>query len=189
MSDHTHDHSWFRTHYPSLQDAYCLTLVEGVPAGELLRRAGALSGPWVTGIDAVCEAAENLEAETGGERMLVAVADLADGWTLVLEPNGYLGVHEETIAAWADTTLVSHFRNVNASTRFCWYANGTARLRTEDMAPGTVSAAVPDFDPAPYPDRTELALALAEHLTGVHLTPELLEGTPFATGTVDEPWN
>ncbi|MFE7563444.1 DUF6461 domain-containing protein [Kitasatospora sp. NPDC057500] len=189
MSDHPRDHSWFRILYPSLQDAYCLTLVEGVPARELLRRADAQSGPQAIGVDAVCDAAGDLEAETDGERMLVAAADLAGGWTLAVEPNGYLGIREESIAAWADTTLVSHFRNINARTRFCWYTDATARLVAEDMAPGPISAAVPDFHPAPYPDKTELALALAQHLTGVHLTPELFEGASFTTGTVDEPWN
>ncbi|MFJ9448396.1 DUF6461 domain-containing protein [Kitasatospora sp. NPDC101235] len=150
MSDHTPDHSWFRTLYPSLQDAYCLTLVEGVPPGELLGRAGAESGPRLTGVDAVCEAAEDLEAETDGERMLIAAADPA-GWTLVVEPNGYLGVREESIAAWADTTLVAHFRNVNAITRFCWYADGTTRLHAEDMAPRPHRRSRTGLRPGPVP--------------------------------------
>ncbi|MFE4976008.1 DUF6461 domain-containing protein [Kitasatospora sp. NPDC056651] len=186
MDDHTPDHSWFRDLYPSLQDAYCLTLVEGVPARELLRRADAETGPQVTGVTAVCDVAEDLEAETGGERMLIAATDL-DGWTLVIEPNGYLGVREESIAAWADATLVSHFRNINANTSFCWHADGTTRLRARDMATDSITAAVPDFNPARYADKTEMALALSGHLTTVRINPELFETSLFVTGTVEEP--
>ncbi|MFJ6621391.1 DUF6461 domain-containing protein [Kitasatospora sp. NPDC091335] len=48
---------------------------------------------------------------------------------------------------------------------------------------------MPDFDATRYRGRIETAPALAEHLTGVRLGPELFEGGSFATGTVEEPWD
>nr|WP_308407871.1 DUF6461 domain-containing protein [Streptomyces somaliensis] len=95
------------------------------------------------------------------------------------------------------TELVAHFRNVTAVDHFSRYADGEPRLRFEPLLPYARGRAVPDgavalmrevgFDPrgdeAAPEAAAEAAFALAERLTGVRLTPGLLDRAEFLTGS------
>ena len=124
-------------------------------------------------------------------------------WTLGVEVNGYLGVIAELIVpASAGTMIVSHFSNVNADSEFYWVEDGVIRLQFDPLlGPGYREGSTPDavtdqmqaagFDLTEDGDNTEncttAALALAELLTGVRLTPELLEQATYTLGMVQIP--
>ncbi len=203
MTAHASDYTWFEQRYPVPAAAYCLALVEGITADELLRRLKALPGREVTGLDAVVAAwetfddGEDEEAEAHFEpeddRLLVAVTEL-DGWALAVEVFGYLGSLPDTIRRLADgTRLVSHFRNACAVDHFNWWEQGDCRLQFEPLFPGrrdgsdADSPGIPELltacgfqlDGEGHDLHTEAAFALAERLTHVRLTPQRLEAATF----------
>ncbi|MDH6707667.1 hypothetical protein P3T27_004404 [Kitasatospora sp. MAA19] len=203
MTAHATDYTWFEQRYPIPGEAYCLALVEGITADELLRRFGALPGREVTGLDAVVAAwetfddGEDEEAEARFEpeedRLLVAVTEL-DGWALAVEVFGYLGSLPDVIRRLADgTRLVSHFRNASAVDHFNWWEQGGCRLQFEPLFPAQRDGSDADAPGVPelltacgfqldgegHDLHTEAAFALAERLTDVRLTPERLETATF----------
>ncbi|OEJ96995.1 DUF6461 domain-containing protein [Streptomyces thermolilacinus] len=192
------DYRWLGDHCPELIEAYCLTLVHAVSPEEALRRLRARADGRVTGIPALVEAAAEAWKESGGERHFLGVCEV-DGWTLVVEPNGYLGsLDEAAVPLSRDTELVTHFRNVNAVDHFSRYVDGELRLHFEPLFPYARDGADPDGavalmrevgfdlreDDGDLEATTEAAFALAERMTGVRLTPELLDGAEFRTGSV-----
>ncbi|MGV9266031.1 DUF6461 domain-containing protein [Kitasatospora sp. NPDC003701] len=214
MTAHATDYAWFETgEFAPIREAYCLTMVEGVSGGELLRRFGAAPGRRVTGVQEVLEAWEQYEDGEGEadealhgredeDLLVVAVAEL-DGWTVALEVNGYLGTTWELLPGLAEgTRLVSHFRNVNAVDHFHWQEGGRNRLHFEPLFPaerdGSDADAVAEllaevgFDVSAAEGRsiertTAAAFALGEELTGLRLTPERLRTAEFVIGYVPEP--
>ncbi|WP_149183772.1 DUF6461 domain-containing protein [Streptomyces sp. TRM49041] len=191
------DYRWLDDHCPELIEAYCVTLVHALPPAEVLGRLRAREEARVTGISGLVEATHDAWKESGGDRHFVAVCAV-DGWSLVVEPNGYLGSLDETAAALSrGTELVTHFRNVNAVDHFSRYVDGGLRLHFEPLFPYARDGADPDgavalmrevgFDlreeGADIGATTEAAFALAERLTGVRLTPELLDAAEFLCGS------
>ncbi|MFF4382825.1 DUF6461 domain-containing protein [Kitasatospora sp. NPDC001547] len=211
MTAHATDYTWFDEHYPDLGEAYCLTRVQGLTADELLRRFDALPGSDAVGLGAVMarwdayldEEDEEAEAlfDLAEDRLLVAVTEL-DGWSLAIEPNGYLGTLDTVIPRLGEgTRLVSHFRNVNAVDHFHWWEHGVRRLHFEPLFPtqrdGTDAEApgVPELltacgfelETEAYDLCGEAAFALAERLTDVRLGPERLEAATFRIGFAPRP--
>ncbi|WP_228975513.1 DUF6461 domain-containing protein [Streptomyces sp. DH12] len=191
------DYRWLDDHCPELIEAYCVTLVHAVTPQEVLGRLGARPEGRVTGIRALVDAARDAWRATGGDRHYLAVARV-DGWSVLVEPNGYLGSLHETAAELSrGTELVTHFRNVNAVDQFSRYVDGALRLRVEplsppapqDADPGGAAALLRDvgFDPrrdgGDVGAATEAAFALAERLTGVRLTPQVLDGAEWLSGS------
>ncbi|WP_406206322.1 DUF6461 domain-containing protein [Kitasatospora sp. NBC_01560] len=158
MPSHATDYTWFKDRYPALAGAYCLTLVQGISADELLRRFDAVPGRQVTGVAAVEEAWEAFDdgedenaPDDSEDRMLVAVTEL-DGWAVAVEVNGYLGTVWDQLPKLAEgTRLVSHFRNCNAVDHFHWQEGGSNRLHFEPLFP-----AQRDGDDAEAPGIAEL---------------------------------
>ncbi|MDN3028748.1 DUF6461 domain-containing protein [Streptomyces sp. S.PB5] len=188
------DYMWFEDDFPELAEAYCFTLVHGVSPAEVLDRLQGREEPARAGAEQIVEAAFALLA-SDATRQLIAMTAVGD-WTLLIEPNGYLGVTEErALAASAGTSWVSHFVNINGVDSFLWVENGTKRLFFEPGVPDHRWGTTPDelleamhrigFQfPEETPDTDEnvseaAAFALAEHLTGVRITPELLRTTTF----------
>jgi len=196
------DYLWFEERFPGLAEAYCLTLVKGLTPGDLLSRLGTSEQVRLTGVEELLEPAYGTWDTYDGDRLFVA-ATAADGWALAVEPNGYLGITEEAAVPLSrGTTLVSHFRNVNAVDHFCWIEDGDIRLYFEPLFPSRRQGSDPDglvevmrqvgFDLSEGEDRgyelhSEAAFALAEHLTGVRLTPELLDSATYVCGTAPVP--
>ncbi|MFJ7626709.1 DUF6461 domain-containing protein [Streptomyces sp. NPDC097595] len=191
------DYAWFEERFPDLAEAYCFTLVHDLAPSALLHRLGGRAEPALTGTGALVEAAHDLFDRPDGKRQLVAMATVGS-WTLVIEPNGYLGVTEElALAASAGTRWVSHFVNINGLDAFLWAEDSVRRLWFEPMFPDERWGTTPDElvqamlsigfhfgDDTPDPDLSPLAaFALAQHLTGVAVTPELLEDTVFTCGS------
>ncbi|VEG14693.1 Uncharacterised protein [Mycolicibacterium phlei] len=81
--------------------------------------------------------------ESSGE--LIGVADIDDGWALIAEINGYVGVTERLIEPMSvGRTVVSHFRNVNAAYRFHWWRDGTLLVDVDLLFPAARFGADPD---------------------------------------------
>ncbi|MEV6395644.1 DUF6461 domain-containing protein [Streptomyces sp. NPDC051907] len=193
------DYLWFEERFPELAEAYCCTLIQDVAPTDLLRRLDGRDEPALTGVDAVVEAAYELSQESDGRRQLIAMTAVGS-WTLLIEPNGYLGVTEDrALPASAGTRWVSHFVNVNGVDAFLWAEDCERRLSFEPMFPDERWGAAPDGlldamhrigfhfgEDSPEHDLSPLAaFALAEHLTGAAVTPELLEDTAFSCFSVD----
>jgi hypothetical protein len=174
------DYSWFsRERFPELADAYCFTYVRGLTPEELLTRLGV----------AVEDRARMTfdELRKTGFRMIGAVA--VGDWVLMVEAYGLLGATEEIIMPLsADTRLVSHFFiEAKALYHFYWVEDGT--IQFESWHEGE-SEEVPDElvetmerlhsgYPPPAALYEKLAFRLAEPLTGITLTPQLLEESTY----------
>ncbi len=128
-------------------------------------------------------------------------------WCLIVEPNDSMGVDAAIAGPLSEgRRLVSHFRNVNAVKRFHWMEDGELRLRFEPPFAATRHGADPDgaveamrlagFDLEGEPGcftvddvrrHTGAVFALAENLTGVRLTPELLAGSAYLGAVAPRP--
>lgn len=196
------DYTWFRVLFPDLARAYSLTLVRGVPAADLLDRLGVHDQiRTITGAGALTNAAYS--AQVPGESSFMSAADAGGGWTVAVEPNGFAGVTPgRLLPVSAGTRIVSHFRNINALDTFCWFEDSSVRLRFEPGDPrhqtGTEAYAhlalmkqvgfVLDEDDDEYDGmELEAAFALAEQLTGVRVTPDLIDATPYLCATIPVP--
>jgi hypothetical protein len=95
---------------------------------------------------------------------------------------------------------VSHYDSANGVNHFFWVEDGTVKLHFEPLFPARRNGTDPDglvdvmhdigfeFDgDADFDLCTEASFALAEHLTHVRLTPELLEFATFTCGVAPNP--
>ncbi|MBV1938753.1 hypothetical protein KUF83_19620 [Streptomyces sp. BV286] len=195
------DYVWFEDRFPDLAEAYCFTLVHKLTPSDVLARLGGQVEPSRAGTAAIVDAAFDLLDRSDNARQLIAMTTLGD-WTLLIEPNGYLGVTEErALPASAGTRWVSHFVNINGVDSFLWAEHTVNRLTFEPGLPDHRRGTTPDelldamhhsgfqfwdetSDTAEHL-ATEAAFALAEHLTGVRITPEILQDTTFACGSAE----
>ncbi|GAQ69761.1 DUF6461 domain-containing protein [Streptomyces turgidiscabies] len=193
------DYLWFQKLFPDLAEAYCLTLVHNLPPSEVLARLGGRVEPSRTGAAEIVDAAFELLDRSDSTRQFIAMTTVGD-WTLLIEPIGYLGVTEErALPASAGTRWVSHFVNINGVDSFLWADDTVKRLTFEPEIPDHRWGTTPDdlldamrhcgfqfgdeiSDTADFLG-VEASFALAEHLTGVRVTPELLRETTFVCGS------
>jgi hypothetical protein len=199
-------YSWFEDRPAGLSEAYCLTLARGLTSDQFLSRVGSRPASLLRGIGAVFEPSMDLWSEHPDKGMLIAITDVpGDGgdWALGVEVNGFLGVTPAVIIPLsAGTRVVSHFRNIEMVDRFCWAEDGDIRLSFAPLSPCYRQGSTPDalvdvmqevgFDLNEDSDSedeqsAEAALALAERLTGVHLTPEFLEQATYTCGVAPVP--
>jgi hypothetical protein len=197
------DYTWFSERYPDLADAFCLTLVRGLTPAEVLHRIDVRQTTNLMGFGEMSRAyhawATTIGNDLGKLTELFVAATSVDGWTLAVEPNGFLGVTDEIAAALSrGTSVVSVFRNVNVLNYFRWTEDGEVRLRFEPLFPTRREGSDPDslvdvmrrvgFDLREGDDRDfenfiEAALALMEHVTGVRFTFAHLQSAQYLCGT------
>ncbi|MET8989152.1 DUF6461 domain-containing protein [Nonomuraea wenchangensis] len=158
------DYSWFSPErFPGLADAYCFTYVRGLTPEEVVTRLGVrvedCSRVTLDGL---------IRRQTFGA---VAVGD----WVLLVEACSGLGITEEIIMPLsAGTRLVSHFYlDVDDMDYFYWIDDGKIRFEFAHQE------GYPIADPHTGP-----AFLLAEHLTGITMTPRLLEESTYLCGVV-----
>ncbi|MFB6719713.1 DUF6461 domain-containing protein [Kribbella sp. NPDC056345] len=192
------DYLWFEG--TTLSVAYCLTLVEGIDPVEALRRVDAGPTEQLTGLDAFIDFAHKsfpLPYPRSDGRYGIGATQL-DGWTMLLEANGTLGISMPVLLPLSEgTRVVSHFSNIDAEDWFYWLEDGDLRLRFEPLFPYHREGSDPDalvdvmaqagFDLRSGEDRdyslhTEATFALAEHLTGIRITQELLDSSTYLCG-------
>ncbi|KQZ17922.1 DUF6461 domain-containing protein [Streptomyces clavifer] len=193
------DYVWLNERFPDLAEAYCFTLVHNLAPVDVLARLEGQSEPSQTGVEAIVDAAFELLDRSDNTRQFIAMTTVGD-WTLLIEPVGYIGVTEErALPMSAGTRWVSHFVNINGLDSFLWAQDTAGHLTFEPAVPDRRWGTTPDellevmrhcgfqfwnetSDTAEHL-AAEAAFALAEHLTGVRITPELLQNTPFICGS------
>ncbi|MGW2143764.1 DUF6461 domain-containing protein [Nonomuraea bangladeshensis] len=197
------DYSWFSPErFPGLADAYCFTYVRGLTPEEVVTRLGVrvedCSRVTLDGL---------IRWQTFGA---VAVGD----WVLLVEACSGLGVTEEIIMPLsAGTRLVSHFYlDVDDMDYFYWIDDGKIRFEFahEEGYSHWVKDGRIEFLFRPHESYSEEkpdelveileridssghavagphegpAFLLAEHLTGITMTPRLLEESTYLCGVV-----
>lgn len=183
-----------------LQNAYCLSFVGDLSPQELLNRLRATDRQDRLGLDEVCESASDLWSQAGGTALFVGVASVGE-YTLMFEDNGYVGVTQQLMAPVSSegVTVVAHYRNVNAVTRFLWLRSGVVELDFEPMfasrRDGAQRSQVDDrllsagFDIAPDGSNVEhlgqSIFALGEAVSGFKVTPAVLDELVYAGGIVE----
>jgi hypothetical protein len=188
------DYAWFEG--TALSYAYCMTLVRGLGAAEALRRINGEPVERTAGLAAFIRYAQDHSpwSDRADNRFVVGGTEL-DGWTLLLESNGFLGVTAGVIQPLSDgTRVVSHYRNVDGEDRFCWMEDGELRVRFAPLFPYNRGGADPDsliepmvefgFDLSDDEDRDyenhrAATFALTEHLTGIRITQDLLDSADY----------
>lgn len=176
-------------------NAYCLTLIQNMAPATVLDGLGAARRR-VMSLDELQDASGDMWTISGGDHLVVGVTSLAS-WTLMFEDDGYVGITTDLILPLSPRrTIVSHYRNVNALSRFVWIDDGEIATSFETLFPRVRSGSRADLldddlrqagfdlsEGALQPDPTEAAFALAEQITGVAIMHEMLEG-PFEGGVV-----
>ncbi|MER7363836.1 DUF6461 domain-containing protein [Nonomuraea wenchangensis] len=198
MTPNAVDYLWFNDdRFPDLADSYCFTLVRELSPELLMSRLGAqaAASPHKT-LDELIAASYSGPGPLGTwDGNFFGVVSIGD-WLLIVEANGHLGANRKAIVPLsAGTRLVSHSRNVNAVGYFHWVEDGEVRLSFDPLFPSFRHGSAPDelsammqragFNLDDEIDRgihDKAAFALAEHLTGVKLTPQLLEKSTYLCG-------
>jgi hypothetical protein len=198
------DYRWFEEKPAGLSGAYCLTLVRGLKPIEFLQRLSARLEQQRVGVNALFEPSMTFWEDYPQAGLLIGVTQVPGSdaeWALGVEVNGFLGVSEElNVPLSAGTLLVAHSRNIELADRFYWVEDQDIRLYFEPRSSCYRFGSTPDaltavmgqvgFDlreDGEDEQPTGAALALAEYLTGVRVTPELLEEATCTCGVVAVP--
>jgi Family of unknown function (DUF6461) len=197
------DYAWFEERLPGLAEASCLTLVQKLTPEQVLARVGGRLEAPRSGVGDLFGPSMKLWENHPESGMFIAVTTVPGGdWALAVEVNGYLGATEEVIESLsAGTRLVSYYTSVVGPGRFYWAEDGDIRLNFNPVEAAYRDGSTPDavldamaeigFDLSEDGDNTDdssaAALALAEYLTGVRITPELLEKATYTCGIVRVP--
>jgi Family of unknown function (DUF6461) len=202
------DYAWVSQWIDGLSQAYCLTLARGLTPAQFLVRLGAqIAAPSRTGAE-LSQPSFEIWDRYHGEALFIGATTVRGAgadWVLGLEVNGYLGVTPAAIVpVSAGTRVVSHHQNVEAADNFYWIEDRDIRLYFQPGSPAWREGSTPDalvgvmrqagFDlrvgaggDAGGDVRTAAAFALAEYLTGVRLTPELLDDSSYLCGVAPVP--
>jgi len=197
MSDATaEDYRWLDVEDAGLIEAYCLTFVRGRTPEAVLEHLRAEVTGTVVGVEPMHDAAFEVWDVHGGDRLFAGATAVGD-WTVMVEPNGYLGTFDEVMLPLSADggRVVSHFRNVDAVDHFHLWDDGVLRLHfeplfavhrdgpdAETLVPELLAAGFNLDEDGGYEMHTEAAWALGERLTGVRITPETLTGATFLCG-------
>ena len=203
MSATAADYAWFEERPGGLSEAYCLTLARGLTPAQFLARLNARPDVPRTGVGELFEPSMDMWDEVPEKELLVGVTTVpGDGgdWALAVEVNGYLGATPEVIVPLsAGTRVVSHYANGGYS--FYWAEVGDIRLYFVPLDPDFREGSTPDalvdamreagFDLSEDGQNVEhpmeAAMALAERLTGVRITLEILEESTYLCGIAPIP--
>lgn len=206
------DYGWIGSSFVfpyGIEVGYTLTLVREVPPEEVLRVMDAEPRGVCAGVDDLIEQQQGLydESDDYWDESFIAGAFTVPGdggdWTVVLHFDGGIGMRHRFLEALsAGSRAVVHSSNGGKPIhQFSWYEDG--ELRTSFEWPTARTGTTPDdlvplmhevgFDLSGdgtdgYLDRKSAVLALAERLSGVRLTEDLLRHSAYQLGHVpDEP--
>lgn len=203
------DYGWIRSSdlfAYAIEVGYTLTLVRGLSPEEVLRVMGAEPLGSGGGVDVLIERQHRLlDSGDYWDDSFIAGACTVPGeggdWTLVLHFDGGTGMRTRFLEALSEgTRVVKHSSNGGKPIHlFYWYEDG--ELRTTFEWPTTRTGSTPDelvpvmrevgFELAEdgdgdYLDEKAAVFALAERLTGMRVTEELLRQAEFRMGHVPE---
>lgn len=203
------DYLWVEDFGFFTSDGYCLALIATSTPEEVLASLEASDDRLtVVGAQAAYRKGSGLRERhdvDGVNTQLLSVAEVAGGWTMLLQTPGFLGI----LAAMSEI-VTTHDVVVHGADRFEWWSRGVLRITFEPLLPQSDLVGVLadrqapdaraeiialigevggiDLDETPGREFHHVAgsFALAERLTGVRITRELLETTQF-TATVATP--
>ncbi|MFG3250995.1 DUF6461 domain-containing protein [Streptomyces sp. NPDC048187] len=206
------DYAWIRSAalFGYLLDVgYTLSLVRGLAPRKVLQVLGAQDAGACTGVDALIERQDELvdPMDYWDESLLVGACEVSgDGWpwTLVLHiADGGMGMRPPLLEALsAGGRAVVHSSNGGKPLHFFhWYEDG--KLRTTFEWPTARAGSTPDAlnslmcdvgllgseeecEPQGDVDHKAAVFALAERLTGVRVSEELLQRADYQLGLVSE---
>lgn len=208
MTDHR-DYLWVEDFGFFTSNGYCLALIATSTPEEILASVEASDDRLtVAGVkDAIRESSSLTERHDvdGVNTQLLTAAEMPGGWTMLLQASGFLGISAAMSEIAAHHDVVAH-----GADRFMWWSQGVQRITFEPLLPqsdllgvladrqasdaraeiialiGEVGGI--DLDETPGREFHHVAgsFALAERLTGVRITRELLETIQF-TVTVATP--
>jgi hypothetical protein len=190
------DYRWF-TVEPDFGKGFCFTWVKGLTPRQVLARLNGdelerITWPQLVGAG---------DGPTGvTDRYYIGVTRV-EGWALIVEDNGELGVDERLVRPLSrDTTVVTHQRGADGHGRFLLLQDGAVQLdfdpstpaktaggRAAELRPMIASVGFGVGDDPARPIRA--AFALAERLTGTTLTEELLRTSTYLFTEVPRPTN
>ncbi|MFD4523454.1 DUF6461 domain-containing protein [Streptomyces sp. NPDC058470] len=206
-----HDYAWIRSSplfRHALEAGYTLTLVRDVAPGAVLRVMEAEPQGVCTGVDPLIgRQYELLDATDYRDASFIAGAFTVPGesgdWTVVLrfDGGGMRPRFVEALSSKGGRAVVHSSNGGKPIDLFHWYEDG--KLRTtfewptarEGSAPGTLNPVMREVgfdlsddegDTGAPVDTKAAVLALAERLTGVRVTEELLRDAEYQLGQVPE---
>jgi hypothetical protein len=172
----------------------CFTYVRGLIPEQVVTRLGARVEDFTP-----MTFGEMCAAPSGphGSGVFLGITTVGD-WAFIVETSSRLGITEEIIMPLsAGTRLVSHrFLDIKALDYFFWIEDG--KLRFCFIAQEGYMEEVPDelaetmnlidsvYPPLTDPHEGPMFL-LAERLTGITLTPQLIKESTYLCGVVSEP--
>lgn len=197
------DYAWFTygrftyDEYTDLREAYCFTLVRGLTPEQVMTRTGAQVGSFpLMGLKELIKTAVSDPGRPhSGYGHFFGVVAVGD-WAFIVEPNGFMGVSPDIAGRLsAGTRLVAHFRNVNGVEDFLVMEDGQERLSWEPSSPDIDAYAKTAEEFAEIMRQvgsdaaqgSESFFAMAEYLTGVQVTPDLLEQSVYLCGVAPHP--
>jgi hypothetical protein len=198
------DYEWISDRPEGLFDAYCLTLARALTPDEFLARIDARPDTSRTGVDELFAPSMELWERFPDAGLMIGVTVVRGGeadWALGLEVNGFLGVTPEVLVPLsAGTRVVSHYASEGVSS-FYWAEDGEIRLSFKPLDVESREGAEPDalldtmqevgFDLSDDGDNLDhpeaAAFALAERLTGVRVTADMLEQATYTCGIASAP--
>jgi hypothetical protein len=181
------DYAWLT----EAADNWCFTYVRGLtPEQVVIRRGGRPEDFTSMTYDELGDAAFS------GPGSFIGVTTIGD-WAFVIEPD-WDGIAEEVIMPLsAGTRLVSHYlMTIKALDYFYWIEDGELRfcfIAQEGYlgeVPDELAETMKRIDSVPsrfFDLHDGPAFILAERLTGITLTPQLLKESTFLCGVVPEP--
>ncbi|WP_433213476.1 DUF6461 domain-containing protein [Microtetraspora malaysiensis] len=183
------DYAWFTDSV--LAEAYSFIFVRGVTPEQLIARMGgrAEDFSWTT-LDASFAAGYDYSTE------FVAVTAVGD-WAFVAQSNSWLGADDEFIVPLsAGTRLVSLYRlDIKGLEEFRWVEDGEIRFGFwaqegySEEVPGELVETMKQIeqDYGTHELYQGPGLMLIEHLTGITLTPQILEASAYLSGVISRP--
>jgi hypothetical protein len=185
------DYWWFGLE-PDLDQGFCFTWVKGLIPVQVLERIGGTELERISWQQLVGSG----DGQTGLTYKYYVGVTRLEGWSLIVEDNGDLGVTEQFVRPLsAGTTVVAHHHGADGHGRFLLLQDQAVQLdfdpmtyatssgsRAADLAPMMASAGFTSGDDPEH--AMEAAFALTERLTGTEMTQELLRKQTYILTTV-----
>jgi hypothetical protein len=201
MTASASDYSWVGEYRRgALHRRYGLALIQGLTPADFLTRLNANVQGDYPGLDAYIDRDREFQEmeQSWGDNLMVGVTAVQgpDGpWSLAFEVDGSGGIDERLMGpASVGTQIVSHHHSISVSNYFSWWQDGG--LRTAFGWPANRTGTTPDalLDAMrrigiseDSEHRTAEYFALAEDLTGIRVTADLLDNATYAAGIVTLP--
>ncbi|WP_189329834.1 DUF6461 domain-containing protein [Actinoplanes ianthinogenes] len=191
------DFDWFEQEEPGLAVCFTFSWLAGLTPEQVVRRIGGRPVGRFTWTDA---------PEDPDDGVIVLVTRAGD-WALMIETYTMYGTYEATTELCRDTRLIANFRNVELDGMFLLAENGERLVDFDPYTAYSRSGERPDMlvpemkalgfqveqptapEPSPTAEfsETEAGFALAERLTRVPFTSELLNSSTYLAAVVPDP--